>query len=65
MGKVFQIGIGQDGNFAVTNIVETASPAVHRSGLETAFQKAHDFSQVSSEMGVGGNTPKIDNSFKM
>lgn len=64
MGKVFQIGM-LDGNFAVSNLIETASPAVARSGLGSAFEKARDFSTVSADMGLGGNTPKIDNSFKM
>jgi hypothetical protein len=65
MGRVFQIGMGQDGNFAVTNIVESASPAVARSGLSGTFGSAVEgFSQVSAEMGLGGGTPSINQAVK-
>ena len=36
-----------------------------KTGLGSTFQKAHDFAEVSKDMGVGGNIPKVDNSFRM
>ncbi len=65
MGRVFQIGMGQDGNFAVNNIIESAAPVVAKSGLSGTFGNAVEgFSQASAEMGLGGGYPRVDNAVK-
>lgn len=62
MGRVFQIGLGQDGNFAVSNINETAAPQM-KTFLSGQFGRGFDESVVQEAMTHFPQTP--NNNFKI
>ena len=37
MGRVFKIGLGEDGSYAVTGVTQTSDPALKTSSLRAAF----------------------------
>jgi|GEM_PF-6829445 len=63
MGRIFQIGL-ENGNFAVSNIIDGGGAAPAKSFFNSEFKNAHDFAQASQDMGLGGGTPKIGNTMK-
>ena len=62
MARVFQIGMGQNGNFAVSNIHETAGPQM-KSGLSGQFGQGFDESAVQEAMTHFPQAP--NNNFKI
>lgn len=63
MGRVFQIGLGQDGNFAVSNIHETAGPQM-KSFLSGQFGRGFDESAGQEAM-THFPQPQNNNTFKI
>jgi len=63
MGRVFQIGLKQDGNFAVSNIRETAGPQM-KSFLSGQFGYGFDESAVQEAM-THFPQPQRENNFKI
>lgn len=63
MGRVFQIGLGQDGNFAVSNIHETVVPQM-RTFLSAQFGRGFDESAAQEAM-THFPQPQRENNFKI